>query len=87
MPSNFDLAADDEWGRAGDALDYSTELMVEWGVEFSGPTGTWVSVYGGGEDDETAARRYAATCRPGQGMTARVVARRVLTGPWGERDE
>ena len=84
---SFDEASDREWARAGDELDYGTELLVEWGVRFSGGTsGDHVSLYGDGDDMEADARAFAASVDPQADRTVTVVARRVLYGPWGERD-
>lgn len=90
MPSETDLAGDQDWARAGDELDYGTELIVEWGVRFDGPNSTSFSLWGDGDDMEQDVRAFVANYPHEQapaGSTAKVVARRVLTGPWGERDE
>lgn len=87
MVEQMDEAIDREWSRAGYELDYGSELVIEWGVQFSRPGGFHVSLYGGSDDDEAAAREFVGNFTPrGEGQTVAVVARRVLYGAWGERD-
>lgn len=83
---NVDLERDNEWAQLGDELEWGTELLVEWGVRISLPDRSYVSIYGTGASDETAARMFVVNLAPRDDRTAEVVARRVLYGPWGERN-
>lgn len=85
---NVDLERDREWAQLGDELEWGTELLVEWGVRFIhlDPDRTHVGIYGSSEDDEESARWFVADTTPESGVTIELVARRVLYGPWGERN-
>jgi len=84
---SFDEARDRDWAQAGGELEYGTELLLEWGVRFTYPdASSRVSIFGTEASDGAAARRFIAGCLPSEGAKVEVVARRVLYGPWGERD-
>lgn len=77
---------DIEWAREAAILEWGADFKVEWGVQFSRPYGSHVSEYGDGEAAEREAREFAASTTPRGDQTISVVARRVITSPWGERD-
>jgi len=85
-----DEAGDRSWRLIGRELEWGAEMVVEWGVEYARPSSRSVTVYGTSEDDREKARQLAArwATYPGEpGVTVKVVARRILYGPWGERGE
>lgn len=76
-----EVVADQEWEQTADTLGAQSE--TEWGVEFEQTEGRGRFVSEWGNDERDAREHLADRIKTDRGV--RLVARRVICGPWEAR--